>query len=162
MKKLNILCVIFCVVFVSCSKEELEQPIQEQIQLSILEENHTEFVEDLWEAVNAYRVSKGFASLYLESSLPTALAIEHSMKMRSQGRIGHEGFSKRVQALKEAGAESVGENVAYGYTRAEDIVLAWSNSPTHKMVLEGNYTHCGIGVVVDEGGKRYVTQLFFR
>ncbi|MDC8005826.1 CAP domain-containing protein [Aureisphaera galaxeae] len=162
MKKLSYLLMIIGMLCASCSKEELTETGTVEIHFSVLEENHSEFAMALWEAVNAYRREKGLNELYLDDNAATSLAIQHSMHMRTDGRISHYGFVDRTRALKNAGAESVGENVAFGYQRASDVVVAWSNSPAHKIVLEGNYTHCGIGVVADDGGRQYMTQLFYR
>ncbi|MEZ4874441.1 MAG: CAP domain-containing protein [Flavobacteriaceae bacterium] len=59
-------------------------------------------------------------------------------------------------------AESVGENVAFGYSDAQKLVQAWINSPSHRSVLEGNYTHTGFGVMQNTSGKYFFTELFYR
>ena len=39
-----------------------------------------------------------------------------------------------------------GENLAYGYDTAEDVVDAWLNSPIHRdLLLDNEFTSCGIG-----------------
>jgi uncharacterized protein YkwD len=43
--------------------------------------------------------------------------------------------------------EAAGENLAYGFENAGDVVTAWMNSPTHRAnVLGGNYKDVGFGV----------------
>ena len=62
-----------------------------------------------------------------------------------------------------AGAKSVGENVAYGYKTAEEVVNAWLNSPKHRALIESkNYTHFGISTEASETGSNYFTQMFIK
>jgi uncharacterized protein YkwD len=45
-----------------------------------------------------------------------------------------------------------GENIAFGISTAEGVVSAWSDSPTHnRCMMNGNYTHAGIGTVTVNG-----------
>ena len=49
-----------------------------------------------------------------------------------------------------------GENLAYGYDTAEDVVDAWIASPAHKeLLLDNEYQTCGIGHY-EENGIIYV------
>ena len=68
----------------------------------------------------------------------------------------------RSEALKSKGAITVGENVAYGYNSAEDVVTAWLNSTSHRNIIEGNFTHSGFGVIAAQGNRYYFTQLFYK
>ena len=77
-------------------------------------------------------------------------------------KLNHDNFAVRARALKDRGAVSVGENVAWGYTSAENVVAAWLNSPSHRSTIEGNYTHSGFGVIMNDRGNYYYTQLFYR
>ena len=44
--------------------------------------------------------------------------------------------------------ESAAENIAMGYYSAEDVVIAWLNSPSHRSaMLSDRYTTIGIGYV---------------
>ena len=45
-----------------------------------------------------------------------------------------------------------GENLAYGYDTAEEVVDAWMNSPAHKdLLLDNEFTSCGIGSYEEDG-----------
>ena len=82
--------------------------------------------------------------------------------MISQGLISHDGFADRAEILNNNGALSVGENVAFGYEDGYDVVNAWINSPDHRDVLEGNYTHVGLGIRKDVLGINYITLILIR
>lgn len=55
---------------------------------------------------------------------------------------------------------SAGENIAMGQQTPQAVVDAWMNSPGHRAnIMNGSFTHLGIGYVVKDG-KPYWTQQF--
>ena len=106
----------------------------------------------------------GLEPLTMETTTSTALAVSHSKYMIEQNKISHDNFSERATILGNEGAQAVGENVAFGYNDAEEVVNAWINSPSHRDTLEGNYTHVGIGIQEDKfnGLLKYITFLTTR
>jgi uncharacterized protein YkwD len=61
------------------------------------------------------------------------------------------------------GAKRVSENIAYNYQTPESAMSAWLNSPGHKDNIEGDFTHLGISITVDETtGKKYYTNMFIK
>ncbi|WP_194840794.1 S-layer homology domain-containing protein [Filobacillus milosensis] len=56
---------------------------------------------------------------------------------------------------------SAGENIAYGQPSAASVVEGWMNSEGHrKNILNGSFTHIGIGYYKDENGRPYYVQMF--
>ena len=50
-----------------------------------------------------------------------------------------------------------GENLAYGYDTAEDVVNAWLDSPTHRdLIYDKEFETCGIGHFVGSDGTTYI------
>lgn len=50
-----------------------------------------------------------------------------------------------------------GENLAYGYDTAEDVVDAWLDSPTHRdLVYDEEFESCGIGHYEGSDGTTYI------
>lgn len=50
-----------------------------------------------------------------------------------------------------------GENLAYGYDNAEDVVQAWLDSPTHRdLIYDKDYETCGIGHHEGSDGTTYI------
>lgn len=55
---------------------------------------------------------------------------------------------------------SAGENIAMGQPSPQAVVDAWMNSPGHRAnIMNGSFTHLGVGYVVKDG-KPYWTQQF--
>jgi uncharacterized protein YkwD len=122
--------------------------------------------------VNAYRQSLGKPVLRRHVGLDR-LAQQHCEFMRrnrgkfgkgNAGNLTHLGFEERtMMAQRGMGMSDVGENI--GSCRgtnqpADTLVGAWKKSTSHHMNLKGGWTQTGIGVVVDDDGTVFATQLF--
>ncbi|MGC1205910.1 MAG: CAP domain-containing protein [Flavobacteriaceae bacterium] len=139
---------------ISCSKDDSQENIEKQEANSISNE--------ILQLVNAHRVNLGKAALS-KNDLATQLAEEHSKYMVDQNEISHDNSDKRgLRLINEEQANKVGENVAYKYKNAEEVMEAWLNSSGHKKNIEADYTHIGIGAVKNDVGIYYFTQVFFR
>ena len=80
-----------------------------------------------------------------------------------QDQISHDNFyTRRNSLINNAGAQNVGENVAYAYSSAQSVVNAWLNSPGHKDVIEGDYTDFDISAEQNNEGKWYFTNIFIK
>lgn len=56
--------------------------------------------------------------------------------------------------------QTAGENIAKGQPTPQEVVTAWMNSPGHREnILNGSYTHLGVGYV-RKYGQAYWTQQF--
>ncbi len=167
MKNLSFIVVVLLgLVFTSCSKEEM---IEEKVQitmpdLAIANETDWDLAYKILGYINDFRTNMGLEPLSMETTINTALAVSHSEYMEEQERISHDNFIERATVLGSQGAQAVGENVAFGYSSAQEVVNAWINSPSHRDVLEGNYTHAGIGIVEDDfqSTLKYITFLVTR
>ncbi len=126
----------------------------------------------VFQEVNSYRRSHGAPELQRHTGLDR-LAQEHSeYLLRHRGTyqsgrksISHVGFQSRVSIARERYRMlSVSENVAASMLSAKDpaptLVRMWSNSKTHDVNMRDNWTHTGIGVVKDNDGMVFSTQLF--
>jgi uncharacterized protein YkwD len=80
------------------------------------------------------------------------------------GQISHDNFAERAQTLMtEAGAKTVGENVAYGFSTAEGVVKGWLNSDGHRKIIENpDYTHFGISMETSSDSRNYFTNIFIK
>lgn len=151
------------VFFTSCSKDEIEQneAVTYEIDLSIVQKNDTKMSEEIMVLVNSHRASIGLTPLIMDQAYASAYAVDHTDYMISLSQINHDNFHIRSEALKSRGAVRVGENVAYGYDNAESVVNGWLNSPSHREIIEGNFTHSGFGVFQNDQGRYFFTQLFY-
>lgn len=160
---LKAILLLFFTQLFSCSPEESNNKVQQQIDLTIANQTNLAMADPVLAAVNTYRSSKGMSTLKFDTEYATAYAVEHTLYMIALEQINHDNFiNRRSKGLKQKGAVTVGENVAFGYTDPRTLIRAFSNSPGHKKILEGNYTHLGIGVVDDTNGRFYFTLLFYK
>ena len=107
---------------------------------------------------NAARAAAGLPALTIDASL-TQVAQNWTNAMAATGTLGHNPYTG-VQV--PAGWRSWGENV--GWTQpasAQRLHDAWMASPGHRAnLLNGSFTHVGIGWTVDASGRSWSTQVF--
>jgi uncharacterized protein YkwD len=123
----------------------------------------TPLENDILTLINNHRVSKGLATLKIDS-LVQAEARTHNQNM-ANGTVpfGHTGFDDRANRLLSAlNGWSAAENVAYSHTSAQRVVNGWLGSSGHRANIEGNFTLTGISAVKNSSGKYYYTQFFVR
>lgn len=147
----------------SCSKDDSVaiEAADYSINLNLAQETDWEMADEILRLVNDHRASIGLSSIERDQQYASAHAVKHTQYMIEMNRINHDNFGQRSEALKQKGAIRVGENVANGYDTAEAVVYAWLHSPSHKDIIEGNYTHSGFGVIQNENGSYFFTQLFY-
>lgn len=156
---------LLCLVIISCSKEDSNEleAAKYDIDLGLVQKNDSKMSSEILSLVNDHRASLGLSALELDNQYTSAFAVDHTKYMIEKEQINHDNFGYRSEGIKfHEGAKVVGENVAYGYDTAEKVMNAWLNSPGHKAIIEGNYTHTGFGVMKCPKGRSYYTQLFYR
>lgn len=163
MKLINLSLAAFMalVLLVGCSPEveESTEPTA-NITAPVGVQNDHEMVQEILAVVNEHRSNLGLSPLG-EHETSESLALSHSAYMAEQNQASHDNFFQRSDYLKNRGAESVGENVAFGFISAESVLEGWLESSSHRAALEDeDFTHTGIAVVSNEVGIKYYTQLF--
>ena len=162
MKKMmiNSLALIFTIVsLTSCSSES--EGVNEPVE-SAKSYTHNANELELLDKVNEYRVSIGLNPLEIIEHI-SYKSSEHNNYMLATQTVTHEGFDQRKENLQNVlGAFRVGENVAFAYATAQSTVNAWINSPGHKANLEGDYTHFGASIRMDDQGRKYYTNMFIK
>ena len=156
---------LLLILNVSCTTEESIETVETadlSIDINLANETDWQMADEVLQLVNAHRATLGLSGLSSDRGYASAYAVAHTKYMIELDRISHDGFIDRARALKNNGAVTVGENVADGYESAESVVNAWLNSPSHREAIQGNYTHTGFGVMQNESGRYYFTQLFYK
>lgn len=162
--KTSLLAVALLFLATSCSKDDIETATEAtnySIDLSLSQKTNWEVADRILELVNEHRQSIGLSTIISDPQYASAYAVDHTDYMIEVDQISHDHFNYRSAAMRDRGAHRVGENVANGYSTAEAVVYAWLNSPSHKEIIEGNYTHSGFGVIPNENGTFFFTQLFY-
>ncbi len=156
---------LLCFIATSCSKDETVdlETVQYEIDLTLAFKNDSKMSGEILNLVNEHRLSLGLNTLTIDTKYSSAFAVEHTEYMIEKEQINHDNFNYRSEGIKyHSDALAVAENVAYGYDTAEAVVNAWLNSPGHREILEGTYTHTGFGVMTCDKGRKYFTQLFYK
>src|SRR3954451_4125306 len=107
--------------------------------------------------LNQQRTAHGLRPLRLNKKLAKA-ALRHSKVMVARHFFAHEGVDgnplsriRKVHYIPRRGRWTVGENLAAGTgtaASAQQIVVAWMNSPPHKAnILTRAFREIGIGIV---------------
>jgi uncharacterized protein YkwD len=56
---------------------------------------------------------------------------------------------------------TIGENIAYNYPGAPEVVTGWMNSAGHKAnILNPGFTEIGIAIAANSEGELYYCQVF--
>lgn len=131
----------------------------------------------LVELVNAERKKNGLETLAVDSTL-ASVARAHSAEMRDLSYFAHESPTtalrtqvERYRAIFNTTPRTIAENIYRAWGRrhvpdGDDIKKAHEslmNSPSHRAnILLGRVTRIGIGIVANENGDIWVTQMFSR
>jgi uncharacterized protein YkwD len=118
---------------------------------------------DIARLTNSQRTAHGCSAARVNAQLGAAAA-GHSAWMARTGTFAHTGQagSTFVTRAKAAGfARPSGENIAWGYRSATEVVNAWMTSPGHRAnILNCRSASVGVGTAFDASGNPYYTQVF--
>jgi uncharacterized protein YkwD len=121
--------------------------------------------DQVFTIVNQERVKNGCRVLRNDDRLRTA-ARAQSLDMVTYNYFSHTGHdgSSFVDRQKRAGYTAAGgENIAWGFGTAKDVMVAWMNSTGHRAnILNCAYLATGVGVARKSDGTVYWTQEFGR
>ena len=159
-KLLPIMAIVMVLSFTSCSKDSIDDSINDTELLVAPEVKQIEI--EIMELINNHRINVGLNPLEDHNTVK-AVASTHTDYMIQVDNVSHDNFYQRKQSLQaNANANIVSENVAYGFSSAEAVVNAWLNSPSHKENLEGNYTDFDVSAEQNNDGKWYFTNIFIK
>lgn len=104
--------------------------------------------------INNYRASLGIGPLSLNYQLGAA-ADYHSYDMATNNYFDHYLFDGTDPATNMRnfgyGGSTTGENIAAGMASAQEVMIAWQNSPEHDAGMRNpNFTEIGVGRVYNE------------
>lgn len=117
--------------------------------------------------VNAERIQAGRAALTMREDL-RVVARAHSEDMAARGFFEHENPDGLDPFERMANANitfnTAGENIHANQGFADPAAIAvtgWMNSSGHRAnILNGGFTHTGMGVAITPSNKYYFTQVF--
>ncbi len=105
--------------------------------------------------LNGFRASQGLRAVKHDASLSRAAQVQ-ACDLAASGRFGHagsDGSNHRVRLERTGYCAGVsGENLAWGYPRATQIVGGWQGSPGHRQVMSLDRAQ-QFGVGLAQGAK---------
>ena len=122
----------------------------------------------VFDLVNEERRARGEKPLVWDGEL-CRLARVHAQEMARHGFIAHTGrdgrdTAERAAAMGIRGWQALGENIAYNQGFDDPAAFAverWMLSNKHREnILNGYFTHSGLGVAKGPDGRVYFTQVF--
>jgi uncharacterized protein YkwD len=144
----------------SCSADSSENPTTQASAEKVITFTYNSTELETMALINAYRTSIGLSELKPIGHI-SYKSEEHDNYMITNKVVNHDDFVSRSEnIMKVLGAKSVAENIAYNYNSPQGALDAWLKSPGHKSNIEGNYTHFGLAIRVNEEGKKYYTNIF--
>jgi uncharacterized protein YkwD len=137
----------------------------------VTEYNYSTEEKDFLTALNNYRVGLGKNALIFSNHI-SYVSKDHSNDMAATfpdpdggyfSLHGHDYFTERSTNLANIfNSAGVGECAGYNYQTGASYFNGLLGSPPHKAIVEGDYTHVGVGVTANAGGKKYYTTLFMK
>ncbi len=122
------------------------------------------WADEILRLTNLERANSGLAPLRRSRHLDY-LAQAHARDMGLRDYFDHTardyGLSPfdRMDAVRTAYYNTAGENIAAGQHSPAQVVTAWMGSPGHRAnILNGSFTHIGIGIYYDSGAGPFAEQ----
>lgn len=153
--------IVLISTLISCTPDELNSP--DTLNYSQNREfNYTYETSEIetMKLINDYRTNIGLKAL-IQNNYLSIKSEEHNNYMITEKKASHDNFSTRFHDISEAlGAIYVAENIVYNTTTPQSALKCWLMSPSHKLNVEGDFTHFGISIRIDSKGKKYFTNIF--
>jgi len=139
----------------SISKEPINQVVAVGVKPPV------EWKTQVFDLVNLEREKAGVPLLKYNSNQQNGVDIRAAELKISFSHTRPNG-SHWLTAFANAGSYS-GENIASGQTSPSHVMSSWMGSEGHKRnILNDGYTNMAVGIDVDESGRYYWVQVFFR
>jgi uncharacterized protein YkwD len=133
----------------------------------------TDLPADILTQVNQERALNGLQPLTLDPQLVQAAQLQadnmaqrsdhagpHAALQHTLVGAAHPTLTSRLDAVGYA-YQTAGENIAYGYHSAVDVMSSWLNSAKHREnLLSADFSAIGIAVRADAAGRLFFCQVF--
>jgi|688.fasta_scaffold391859_2 uncharacterized protein YkwD len=127
------------------------------LTLHTYEYREDEFDLQVINDVNTYRVQQGLNTLVTSNHI-SYICSTHNDYMILSHTLDHSYFYDRATNIQRVlHATRIGEVIAYNYQTSSSVVTAWTNSQSHRRILESDFTHIGVSVSEDSLDRKHVT-----
>ncbi len=147
----------------SCTSRQIVVAEPELVSTSV-SYSASDLEKSVHKQINKYRASKNLPRLEMDAVISQE-AKNHSLAMANKKTpFSHDGFKQRVDNIgNQIVYRSAAENVAFNYGHKNPVdsaVKGWLESPGHYKNIIGKFDKTGVGVVQNEKGEYYFTQIF--
>jgi len=159
----SLILVLFCTILFSCAVEDEGIYFDETAEVVNTEIPYSDIEYEILMLISKHRDSLGLSSLSIVHFV-SDVADGHTDYMIENGTVSHDNFGQRSQIIMEnTNAKALGENVAYGFSTAKDVVNGWLKRDGHRKIIESQkYTHCGISTISNSTGRNFFTPIFIK
>ena len=122
----------------------------------VLGQDTTLLEKAIFDRINTHRTKLGKAKYVYDNTIVTSCR-KHSRYMGKTDNLVH------VKVLNNASAEIIQMTYVTEMTNAEvasEVLKNFLNSPSHKKLVESNYTKCSVGVFIGNDESLWVTIRF--
>jgi len=107
-------------------------------------------IDEAFQLLNEYRIANGLSALAVDAELGAAIQ-GHCRHMVEHDFFAHDAPEAIVSSpwdrAELCGTSANGENIAYNYRSAEQVMNGWINSPGHNSnMLNASWRRVGIGM----------------
>jgi len=126
-------------------------------------ESMTGYEQEVLTLTNAERQKAGLQPCQGNDSSLNRSARAKSEDMAANNYFSHDSptYGDPFAMMRNFGVQyqSAGENIAKGQPTPQEVVKAWMDSPGHRAnILNGSYTHLGVGYVANNGQPCWTQQ----
>jgi uncharacterized protein YkwD len=123
--------------------------------------------QEIVDRTNRARIDNGVGTLRVSAALTEAARLQ-AQQMADAGIMSHSlpntrypNLIDRARAVGYTSFSRLGENIAFNYPDAANVMMAWLLSQGHRdNLLHPAYSEIGVAVVLDSKGQPYYAQVF--
>ena len=155
-------CVNICEV--SAVSELSKKKVQNTAAVPTKEEVQATLAMDTFNAINAYRESKGLPRLVWNDALSTVAFKRAKETSRKFSHIRPNGSSyETLYTASGIAPLTVGESIGSGFYTGSDVLGTWLASDFHRQMIEsGAYNYIAVGAFITDSGVPYIVAEFMQ
>ena len=169
---------IIIIIIYTVNRNQTTEHQETSVSSSVVVDNSVEMEAEVLSLVNDIRSKGATCGGVYKSPVPelewneqlARAAEDHSRDMADKNYFSHTSlngrtFVTRITNAGYTGYTTLGENIAAGYSTANDVVNGWMNSPGHcNNIMNPSFKDLGVGYAYNSGSRyrNYWTQDFGR
>lgn len=114
------------------------------------------------EAINEDRGEQSLEALQMNEIIWQEARAHSQLMADGDIGVGTENINARYQNIRNSidNVTNLETNVAFRIFSAEDALNFWLSFPSDNQIIHGDFNYTGVGVVENEDGTPFITQIF--